>query len=76
MAIAVETVDVCRHHIVQIPQSIQIHIKDCDVGTESGRDFCSVGPNDAATQENTEFYQEMIDQGVTGIIAGRPTQVP
>lgn len=33
-------------------------------------------PNDASTQENAEFYQEMIDQGVTGIIAGRPTAVP
>jgi glycerophosphoryl diester phosphodiesterase len=33
-------------------------------------------PNDASTQENAEFYQEMIDQGVTGIIAGRPTEVP
>ncbi len=33
-------------------------------------------PNDAATQENAEFYQEMIDQGVTGIIAGRPSEVP
>jgi glycerophosphoryl diester phosphodiesterase len=33
-------------------------------------------PNDGSTQENTEFYQEMIDQGVTGIIAGRPSQVP
>lgn len=33
-------------------------------------------PNDAATQENAAFYQEMIDQGVTGIIAGRPTEVP
>jgi hypothetical protein len=26
-------------------------------------------------QENAEFYQEMIDQGVRGIIAGRPTAV-
>jgi len=33
-------------------------------------------PNDAATQENGAFYQEMIDQGVTGIIAGRPSEVP
>jgi glycerophosphoryl diester phosphodiesterase len=33
-------------------------------------------PNDAGTQENGDFYQEMIDQGVTGIIAGRPSEVP
>ena len=33
-------------------------------------------PNDAATQENAEFYQAMIDQGVTGIIAGHPALVP
>jgi glycerophosphoryl diester phosphodiesterase len=33
-------------------------------------------PNDASTQENVAFYQEMIDQGVTGIIAGRPSEVP
>jgi glycerophosphoryl diester phosphodiesterase len=33
-------------------------------------------PNDAATQENAAFYAAMIDQGVTGIIAGRPSEVP
>jgi glycerophosphoryl diester phosphodiesterase len=33
-------------------------------------------PDDASTQENAAFYQEMIDQGVTGIIAGRPSAVP
>lgn len=35
-----------------------------------------VWPDDAATQENTAFYQQMIDQGATGIIAGRPTAFP
>ncbi len=33
-------------------------------------------PNDAAAQENAAFYREMIDQGVSGIIAGRPSDVP
>jgi glycerophosphoryl diester phosphodiesterase len=33
-------------------------------------------PNDAAAQENEAFYREMIEQGVTGIIAGRPSDVP
>ncbi len=31
-----------------------------------------VWPNDARTQENTDFYRELIDLGVDGIIAGRP----
>jgi glycerophosphoryl diester phosphodiesterase len=31
-----------------------------------------VWPNDAATQENEEFYAELVAMGVDGIIAGRP----
>jgi hypothetical protein len=35
-----------------------------------------VWPSDAATQENTDFYAEMIAQGAAGIIAGRPAVMP
>lgn len=31
-----------------------------------------VWPDDASTQENAEFYREMLDLGVDGIIGGRP----
>ncbi|MEZ5298044.1 MAG: hypothetical protein R2697_17790 [Ilumatobacteraceae bacterium] len=31
-----------------------------------------VWPNDWRTQENADFYAEMIAQGAAGIIAGRP----
>ena len=35
-----------------------------------------VWPNDAASQENTEFYTELVIQGADGIIAGRPDLLP
>ena len=35
-----------------------------------------VWPNDAASQENTEFYTELVTQGADGIIAGRPDLLP
>jgi glycerophosphoryl diester phosphodiesterase len=35
-----------------------------------------VWPSNAETQESTRFYAEMIDQGASGIIAGRPSQMP
>jgi glycerophosphoryl diester phosphodiesterase len=35
-----------------------------------------VWPSDAATQENTEFYASVIEQGADGIIAGRPDLMP
>ena len=31
--------------------------------------------DDPATQENFEFYQELIAQGADGIIAGRPNEL-
>jgi len=31
-------------------------------------------PDDAGTQENADFYQELIERGVDGIIAGRPAE--
>ncbi len=34
-----------------------------------------VWPDDASTQENTEFYRAMIAVGVDGIIAGRPAEM-
>lgn len=34
-----------------------------------------VWPNDASSQENSEFYRAMIDLGVDGIIAGRPEEM-
>ncbi len=35
-----------------------------------------VWPNDPDTQENTEYYQELIDAGVDGVIAARPSIWP
>jgi glycerophosphoryl diester phosphodiesterase len=35
-----------------------------------------VWPNDPGTQENTGFYQELIDAGVDGVIAGSPRSWP
>ena len=33
-----------------------------------------VWPNDAGTQENPDFYVELIEFGVQGVIAGHPDQ--
>ncbi len=41
------------------------------LAADSGVDVW-IWPSDASTQENREFYTEMIDQGAAGIIAGRP----
>jgi glycerophosphoryl diester phosphodiesterase len=35
-----------------------------------------IWPNDPGTQENTQFYQELIDAGVDGVIAGSPRSWP
>ncbi len=37
--------------------------------------FVWVWPNDASTQENTAFYQQLIAQGAQGVIAGRPNEM-
>ncbi len=34
-----------------------------------------VWPDDAGTQENTDFYLELISYGVDGVIAGRPAEM-
>lgn len=41
---------------------------------DEGR-FVWVWADDASTQENTEFYRRMLDDGVDGFIAGRPAEM-
>lgn len=67
------------HRIVQVPPEFQ--------GTEvlnpafwEAAELAGVSvwvwPSDAGTQENTEFYAQVISDGADGVIVGRPTQMP
>ena len=63
------------HRIVQVPPEFQglevVNAEFIAQAAEAGVEVW-VWPSDAATQENTDFYRELLDLGADGIIAGRP----
>ena len=64
-----------RHPIVQIPpefQGQQVLTPELLVLAEEAGVAVWIWPSDAATQENAGFYQELLDMGIEGIIAGDP----
>ena len=50
MPITVKCVDVRRHHVVQVPQAIEIDIKNSHVGLKSRGNLGRVGPDHASSQ--------------------------
>ena len=66
------------HRIVQVPPEFSgIPVLTDDFWAKAERDGLEVWvwPNDAATQENQAFYQQLIAQGADGVIAGRPNEM-
>jgi len=65
------------HDVVQIPPMyddvVVLKPETLQLAADSGVAVW-VWPNDAGAQENQEFYESLVDMGVTGIIAGRPAQ--
>ncbi len=63
------------HRIVQVPPEFQglevVNEEFIALAAEAGVEVW-VWPSDAASQENTAFYRQMLDLGADGIIAGRP----
>lgn len=66
------------HRILQVPPAFEgVPVLTADFwerADEAGLDVW-VWMDDPASQENLEFYQELIAQGADGIIAGRPNEM-
>ncbi len=65
------------HVVIQVPpfySGIPVVTQDTiELANKSGF-VVWVWPNDAATQENAEFYQSMLDIGAQGMIVGQPAE--
>lgn len=66
------------HAIVQVPPEFSgVEVITAEFVARAGDEGVAVWawPNDAATQENLDFYAELIGLGVDGVIAGRPSEL-
>ena len=66
------------HRVLQVPPAFEgVPVLTPLFWEKVERDGLSVWvwPNDASTQENQAFYQQLIAQGADGVIAGRPNEM-
>lgn len=66
------------YDVVQIPPSYEgIDLLEAVLGrAESEGVVVWIWPNDGDTQENSEYYQQLVDAGVGGVLAGSPAAWP
>ena len=44
--------DVRGQHVVQVAQTFQVHVHDCDIGPHARRDLGGIDPNHAAAEND------------------------